>query len=419
MRVWISSDPGIFMNNGLSIHHYEKDISFPVNVLMVHPHDIRHDPWTIRILALARGLIARGCTVNLCHLPRRDVPSHAPLRVMQPGDPPLFDLKPRQQHFIHNLNLIRRLAQDSDIIHLQKCFAATALPVLWTCRLLNKPFHYDWDDYETAIARIVEKRRLSRWQLAFYERILPRYASTMTYASRAIQGRAIQMGFPSERMWHLPVGADLERFTPEIRSKEILRTWNLDPQKLTVLYIGQLEGAANAHLLIQAAPVVIEKCPNAQFVIVGGGEQEEALREEAGRSPARDSICMTGYIDSDFIPEIVGAADICVACFEDNPASRAKSPLKIAEYLASGKPIVASRVGEVDWMIEGCGIAVEPGSETAIAEGILAYAAAPERRENDGRNARWRAEKHFSWEQGTEALEKAYRVALTSRNQKR
>ncbi|MBN2329368.1 MAG: glycosyltransferase family 4 protein [Candidatus Omnitrophica bacterium] len=382
-----------------------------MNVLMVHPHDIHHDPWTIRILALARELQKHGHTVKICHLPRRDKPKHAPLRLLRKGDPPLFFMKPRQKNVIYNYQLIRRLASDCDIIHLQKCFAAAALPVLWAGRLLGKRLHYDWDDDETAISKIVEKRRFSRWQLAVYERMMPHFADSLTYSSRAIRERALRIGFPEDRMRHLPVGADAERFSPDHRSKDILREWGLDPTKLTVLYIGQLEGAASAHLLIQAAPEVIRVQPNTQFLFVGGGEQEDALRKETENSSTSDAIFLTGYVDSSRMPEIVGAADICAACFEDNAGTRAKSPLKIAEYLASGKPIVASRVGDASWMIDGCGIAVEPGSSQALAQGILAYAADPDRRHLDGEKARQRALQHFTWGKGAERLLEAYSCA--------
>ena len=106
---------------------------------MVHPHDLWYDPWTIRILELGRGLQRHGHRVTLCHLPRREKPKHPPLRQAQPDDPPVYELLPRQQNFVHNFNLLYRLAQDCDVVHLQKCFAAAALPVLWVCRLQNKP----------------------------------------------------------------------------------------------------------------------------------------------------------------------------------------------------------------------------------------------------------------------------------------
>ncbi|MGC9329866.1 MAG: glycosyltransferase family 4 protein [Candidatus Hinthialibacter sp.] len=383
-----------------------------MNILMVHPHDIHHDPWTIRILALARELQNRGHAVKLCHLPRRDKPKHAPLRMLKPGDPPLFFMKPRQKNVVYNYQLIQRLAADCDVIHVQKCFAAASLPVLWTARLLGKKLHYDWDDDETAISKIVEKRKFSRLQLAVYERMLPHFADSLTYSSRAIQERALRLGFPEDRMRHLPVGADVKRFSPDHRSKEILLEWGLDPEKLVVFYMGQLEGAASAHLLIQAAPEILRVHPQTQFLIAGGGEQEDALRSEAENSPACGAIYMTGYVDSLRIPHIVGAADVCVACFEDNAGTRAKSPLKIAEYLAAGKPIVASRVGEAPWMIDGCGVAVNPGSPGALAQGVLLYAADDERRRVDGEKARQRALQHFTWEKGAEKLLEAYSCAL-------
>lgn len=383
-----------------------------MKILMVHPHDLWYDPWTIRILEMGRGLMRRGHEVTLCHLPRREIPAHPPLRSQRLGDPAIFELLPRQQNFIHNLRLLQTLAKDADLIHVQKCFAAAVLPVLWVSRLLNKPIHYDWDDNETAISKKVDKRRFSRFQLAVYERQLPYFAETLTYSSHAIGEIALRMGFPDEHMRHIPVGADIEKFRPQIKDPQTLAQFNLDSQRSTVLYIGQLEGAAHANQLIEAAPRVLAQASNLQFLIVGGGEQLDVLRRQAECSAVRDSICIAGYVPADQVPHIIAAADICVACFQNDEASRAKSPLKIAEYLACGKAIVASRVGDVPWMIEGCGIAVEPENVDALAEGILVYARDKKRRQSDGEKARKRAVEHFTWEKGVETLEELYRINL-------
>ncbi|MFB3786203.1 MAG: glycosyltransferase family 4 protein [bacterium] len=383
-----------------------------MNILMVHPHDLWHDPWTIRVLALARGLQQRGHAVHLVHLPRKDPPRHGFLREPRPGDPPCHALQPRQHQIVSNSRLLYQLAAQCDVIHLQKCFAATALPLLWISRMLKKPLHYDWDDNETAIARLVEKRGLSRLQLAVYERSLPRFTHTLTYSSQAIRDRALRLGFPADRMWHLPVGADTDRFHPDAGGRDTLAELGLDPNRLTILYIGQLEGAAHADLLVRAAPRVLEQIPDAQFLIVGGGGQEDALRRLVEQSPARDALHLTGYIAADRIPAIASAADIGVACFVDTEATRSKSPLKIAEYLASGKPIVASRVGETPWMLEDCGLTVEPGSAPALAEALLTYARDPERRSRDSLAARERALRYFTWDRGVETLLRAYAVCL-------
>lgn len=381
-------------------------------IVMVHPHDLWHDPWTVRILELARRLQRRGCEVQLVHMPRKERPDHAPLRAPRDDDPPIHELLPRQQHFVRNLRLLGSLAKTADLIHLQKCFPASALPVLWCARRLGKPLHYDWDDDETAISRIVERRWFARWHLAVYEHRLPAFASTITYSSQALRERALRMGYPEERMAHLPVGADLERFHPNCGQRRGLVAFDLDPGRPVVLYIGQLEGAAYAERLVEAAAIVVERLPETQFLFLGGGEQLGGLRARVEASPARAAIRLAGYVAHERVAALVGAADICVACFDDGPAVRAKSPLKIAEYLAAGKAIVASAVGEAPWMVKDCGQTAPPGDAYALAEAILAYALDPERRARDGERARRRAEERFTWERGAETLMKMYALAV-------
>ncbi|MBI1388174.1 MAG: glycosyltransferase [bacterium] len=384
-----------------------------MKIVMVHPHDLLYDPWTIRILELARRLQRRGCEIALVHMPRKETPAHPPLRELEEGDPPVYALRPRQQHAASNFALLRSLAAGADVIHLQKCFPAATLPVLWTSRLLNKPLHYDWDDDETAISALVERRALARFHLASYESMTHRFADSITCASGALQARALAAGFDEARLRRLPVGADLERFHPRHRDREILREFGLDPARPTVLYVGQLEGAAHAHRLVEAAPLVLASAPDAQLLLAGGGEQLDDLRRAAAELPARASIRVGGYVASQRVPTLVGAADVCVACFDDVRAARAKSPLKIAEYLAAGKAIVASRVGDAPWMIEGCGLAVTPESAEALAEGILSYLTDPARRARDGERARRRAEDLFNWDRGADTLMELYGIIST------
>ncbi len=379
-----------------------------MKILMVHPHDLWYDPWTVRILQFARELGKRGHSVKLCHLPRKEKPDHDPIRQTSGEDPPIYELKPRQVHLSHNFKLLYRLAKDCDILHLQKCFAAAALPLLWIARCLKKPIHYDWDDDETAIAKKVEVRRLLRFQLAVYEQYLPHFASTLTYSSQAIRQRAVESGFPEQCMWHLPVGADTERFIPGVGRGEDLLEFGLNPEKLTILYIGQMEGAAFADQLFEAAPIVLEKFPDTQFLFAGGGEQLESLRKQAECSEVGHALSIPGYVHSDRIPAIIDMADICVACFDESKATQSKSPLKIAEYMASGKPIVATRIGEVPWMLKDCGVTVEPGSSQALAQGILIYASDPEKRKIDSIHARQRALDLFTWGKNTDILLTAY-----------
>ena len=103
--------------------------------------------------------------------------------------------------------------------------------------------------------------------------------------------------------------------------------------------------------------------------------------------------------------------DVCVASFEDNEVTRCKSPLKLAEYMACGKAIVASDVGEVRAMLDGAGLIVPQGDKAALAEGILRLLKDEALRLDVGRRARKRAEEYFSWQRAAETLLAVYAAA--------
>jgi glycosyltransferase involved in cell wall biosynthesis len=101
-------------------------------------------------------------------------------------------------------------------------------------------------------------------------------------------------------------------------------------------------------------------------------------------------------------------ADVCVACFEDNGITRCKSPLKIAEYLASGKAIVASNVGEVEHMLGEAGILVEAGRPEPLAEKIVYLLSRDNLRRELGIKARQQAERVYNWKVSSSTLLHAY-----------
>jgi glycosyltransferase involved in cell wall biosynthesis len=95
-------------------------------------------------------------------------------------------------------------------------------------------------------------------------------------------------------------------------------------------------------------------------MIVGEGFLEKSLRELVKDLGIEDKVIFTGSVPHHKIPEYISSADICVAPFRDTKVTRCKSPLKIVEYMAMGKAIVAGNVGEVRRLLGGIGILVEP-----------------------------------------------------------
>ncbi len=96
----------------------------------------------------------------------------------------------------------------------------------------------------------------------------------------------------------------------------------------------------------------------------------------------------------------IALADVAVIPFRDNAVNEAAGPIKAAEYLACGKPVVATAVGDLPKLIEHgtTGLIARPDAD-GIAEGIRNLISSPDRLEVMGKNARKVAvERHDMWQ---------------------
>jgi glycosyltransferase involved in cell wall biosynthesis len=147
-------------------------------------------------------------------------------------------------------------------------------------------------------------------------------------------------------------------------------------------------------------------------MIVGGGRDFSRLKQFTKEYGLTDKVIFTGFKREDEVPKYIASADVAVACFEANNITKCKSPLKIVEYLASGKPIVGSDVGDVGRMLGGAGILTKPGDTNSLADGILKLLNNKKLRNELGKKARKRAEEEYNWGVTAENLLEAYYFAL-------
>jgi glycosyltransferase involved in cell wall biosynthesis len=179
-----------------------------------------------------------------------------------------------------------------------------------------------------------------------------------------------------------------------------------------VLYLGQLHGGQYVELFIKAIPHVLQHRCDVTFMIVGDGYRRRELEELAKGLGVKDRLIFTGTVPHDDIPFYIGDADVCVACFEENDITRCKSPLKIAEYMASGKAIVASALGEVRNMLGGLGYLTEPGNVESLAEGIVRLINDGELRERLRLKTRERVLRRYNWAVTANNMLEAYKSSL-------
>jgi glycosyltransferase involved in cell wall biosynthesis len=179
------------------------------------------------------------------------------------------------------------------------------------------------------------------------------------------------------------------------------------------IYIGHISYGSEVSLVIEALPRVLKSVPGLCVVMVGSGSGIEALQQLARTADVTERLIFTGWVDPVETPVYLATADLALYPYRDTLINRAKSPSKITAYMAMGRPIVASAVGEnVEYLDNGnAGILVEPGNADAFADGMIKLLRDPGRAEEFGRRAERRIWERYDWARQVEKVEGAYRAA--------
>ncbi len=173
--------------------------------------------------------------------------------------------------------------------------------------------------------------------------------------------------------------------------------------------VGRLTRQKGYEVLLAAAPRVLCKCPNACFVIVGGGELAEALAAQARDLGVAERVFFTGIRDN--IETILPGFDLFVS------ASLWEGlPTVLLEAMAAGTPVVATRVsGTVELVEDGVtGTLVAPGDPEQLADAILSSIAHRELTQAMAKRAREFVLAHFDIRVVARQHEAIYRQLISA-----
>ncbi len=181
-------------------------------------------------------------------------------------------------------------------------------------------------------------------------------------------------------------------------------TYGLDPNAPMVLYTGTFEAYQGLDLLFAAMAVVRKSRPDARLLMAGGKpDQVERFRAEAEAAGIGDVTVFAGERPAAEIPAYLRACDVLVS-----PRSRGtNTPLKIYQYLRSGKPIVATRLLTHTQVLDDETAILTGVSAAEFGGGILAALADPQRAAAIGRAAQHLAETKYSYEAYLEKTRRA------------
>lgn len=204
------------------------------------------------------------------------------------------------------------------------------------------------------------------------------------------------------REWHYP-----SVIVPpgETDAERLRRRLAIPPGVPVVLYGGTFEGYQGLTELIQAIPLVRAQVPHTTFVLVGAENgSASAVRNQAAALLRTGALRIIDRQPRHEIPSYLSLADVLVS-----PRSYGGNlPLKVFDYLAAGRPIVATDIPTHRTVLdEERAVLVAPHT-IALAGGIVGLLRDPERAAQMGRAGRRYAEEHLGWSGFVEALGELY-----------
>jgi glycosyltransferase involved in cell wall biosynthesis len=145
----------------------------------------------------------------------------------------------------------------------------------------------------------------------------------------------------------------------------------------------------------------------AALTIVGDGDGRRHVEAAAERYGVADAVSITGWIEPDRVRAFIEDADICVDPAPSTPLNERSTMIKLAEYLALGKPVVAYDLLETRRTVGDAAVLVPSGDAGAFATAIAELAGDGSRRTELSAQARERSHA-LTWDHSAAALLRAY-----------
>lgn len=198
------------------------------------------------------------------------------------------------------------------------------------------------------------------------------------------------------------------RLQPEQGDPELKRG-----RRHLLAYVGVMGPQDGLELAVDALGHLRRLRDDWHAVFVGDGDMLERVRQRAGQLGVGDRVEFPGFLHDDGgLRRVLASADVCLAPEPKNALNDASTMIKIAEYMAMERPIVAFDLAESRVTAGGAAVYAEPNDPSSFARCIDGLLDDPDRRAAMGAAGRERVENGLAWEHSQRRLLDAYARAL-------
>ena len=243
------------------------------------------------------------------------------------------------------------------------------------------------------------------------ERAALHAAARVVVVSEVERRRLVREGLDMRRIIVCPNGVDADRIGAG-GGERVRQAFGVTASDRLIGFVGTFGPWHGAPLLAEAYASIAPRASNAWLLLVGDGLERPAVETILAAHHRSGRVILVGKVPTSQVPSFLDACDILVSPHVPLPSGEEffGSPTKLFEYMAAGKAIVASRLGQIgDVLVDGeTALLVTPGSLEELTQGILRLLGDVQLRQRLGRAAREAAIAQHSWDRNAAEIERAY-----------
>lgn len=240
------------------------------------------------------------------------------------------------------------------------------------------------------------------WLPKQYERLSLRYMAHVFVVAEEQAERLARVGFDRQRISVAMNTPDMDYYLDCVKQ----HSGESAPSGVqNLLYIGKVDAHRGVDLLVKAMTKINQHYPTARMIVVGDGTQKNRLERLAMELGVADRVFFAGWVPFERVPGYVATSTLCLIPHLKSEHTETTIPNKIFDYMAFGKPVVASDCGPLARIIRDtrCGRVFRSGDAADLSEKVLELLADPQR-EAMGENGRRAVAAQYHWRKDAATL---------------
>ncbi len=182
------------------------------------------------------------------------------------------------------------------------------------------------------IAKQVEKQNIQQ-------------ADKVLVINKGLKDYAVLMGCNPHKISIVTAGVDFERFNPSISGSAIRRKYGIKADETLLLFAGFIYSFSGVREVVESLHKA--ESDHLKLMVVGEGDLYPDLLKMSAASELKNRLILTGRVPFDEMPDHLAAADICLLPAHKNDTMDNIVPIKMYEYLAMGKPVIATSLSGI------------------------------------------------------------------------